>query len=99
MNFLSSLVPLETLPGWPVAPPFTVPQMLLLLIGFPLIFIAVVAIISVVRPAQSSYDAMQEREALWVAAGAPEALTERPGRREAIESADQAADDQAREGA
>ena len=98
MNFLSSLVPLETLPGWPAAPPFTVPYMLLLLVGFPVIFAAIVAIISIVRPAQSSYDAMQEREALWVAAGAPEALTERPGRHQAIESADKAAEDQAREG-
>ena len=69
-------MPLETLPGWPAAPPATVPHMLMVLFGFPLIVIAIVVIIGVIRPAKSSYDSMQERQALWVGSNATEALTE-----------------------
>jgi hypothetical protein len=78
------LVPLETLPGWPPAPPVSVVGMLLLLVGAPLLVIAIAVGISVIRPAQSSYDLMQERQALWVGSGAPEALTEGPSGRSAV---------------
>jgi uncharacterized membrane protein YgcG len=78
------LVPLETLPGWPPAPPVSVVGMLLLLVGFPLLMFLIMLGIGAVRPAKSPYDTMQQREALWVGSGAPEAVTERPGHQAAI---------------
>ncbi|HET9647612.1 MAG TPA: hypothetical protein VFP34_05205 [Microlunatus sp.] len=79
MNLLVSLVPLETLPGWPAAPPVSVIGLLLLLVGFPVLMILVLVGFSAIRPAQSAYDAMQERQAYWVSINAPEAVTEAPG--------------------
>ncbi len=73
------LVPLETLPGWPAAPPVSVLGTLALLVGIPLGLLLVFLIIAAVNPAPNSYDLMQQREALWVGSGAPEAITERPG--------------------
>jgi hypothetical protein len=40
--------------------------MLLLLVGFPMLVFVIMLGIAAVRPAKSSYDLMQEREALWV---------------------------------
>ncbi|GAA3608346.1 hypothetical protein GCM10022236_07630 [Microlunatus ginsengisoli] len=90
VNLLSSLVPLETLDGWPPAPPVSVVGLLLLLVGFPLLVFLIIFGISALRPAPSAYDAMQEREALWAASNAPEAVTE--GRRAAIPAAEAASD-------
>lgn len=90
VNLLSSLVPLETLDGWPPAPPVSVVGTLLLLVGVPLLVFAVVFGMAALRPAQSSYDAMQEREALWAGSNAPEAVME--GRRAAIPSAESSSD-------
>jgi hypothetical protein len=92
------LVPLETLPGWPAAPPVSVVRTLLLLVGIPLLMFLIVLGISALRPAKSAYDSMQEREAFWVGSGAPEAITERPGGRRAVTAADEAASSQAASG-
>ena len=92
------LVPLETLPGWPAAPPASVVGTLLLLVGVPALVFLIVLGIATLRPAQSSYDAMQEREAFWAGSGAPEALTERPGGNRVAIAADEAASDQAASG-
>jgi len=91
-------MPLETLPGWPAAPPVSVVGTLLLLVGVPALIFLIVLGIATLRPAQSSYDAMQQREAYWVGSGAPEALTERPGGSQAAIAADEAASDQAASG-
>ena len=69
-------MPLETLPGWPAAPPVSVVGTLLLLVGVPVLVILIVAGIAAIRPAKNSYDAMHEREAFWVEHNSPEALTE-----------------------
>jgi hypothetical protein len=86
-------MPLETLPGWPPAPPVSPVRELLLLIGFPLVMGLIIAGVAMLRPAKSAYDSMQEREALWVGSGAPEAVTEGPASRAAL-SADQSGSSQ-----
>jgi hypothetical protein len=92
------LVPLETLPGWPAAPPASVVGTLLLLVGIPVLMLLIMLGIATLRPAKSAYDSMQEREAFWVGRGAPEAVTERPGGQRAAISADEAASSQAASG-
>jgi hypothetical protein len=83
-------MPLETLPGWPPAPPVSVTRELLLLIGFPVLMFLIIGGAAMLRPAKSSYDLMQERQALWVSHGDPEAVTEASGGRRGLSSTEHA---------
>lgn len=80
------LVPLETLPGWPVAENPPVMQSLGLLIGIPVVVIAVIVLLakasSLATASRKSPVAMEET--LWLGAGAtgPKALEGARAKRE-----------------
>ena len=78
-------MPLETLSGWPAAPDPTTLQVLVLLVGFPLlVFIVVIAISKISTAAHAGRgDVIQASDPLWVGGeqqtGVLEAPSANPG--------------------
>jgi hypothetical protein len=84
-ELLSMLVPLETLSGWPAAPDPSTLEVLVLLVGFPLlVFIVVIAIAKIGTAAHAGRgDVIDASDPLWVGGeqqtGVLEAPSPNPG--------------------
>lgn len=83
------LVPLETLPGWPDAPGPSVLHVLGLLVGAPLLVIAVIAVLTRVHHAVKGNMGTPEvaNQPIWVNGRQIESSTQDQGSRDAIEGA------------
>ncbi len=82
------LMPLETLPGWPAAPDPPALHVLGLLVGLPLVVIALVAVIARVHHATKGNMGVPAvaNQPVWVNGRRIEPATQDPGSREAIEA-------------